>query len=294
MRVHNYAAAFLAYWQSVESLPLQEQIEAFHATMAPQFPAFYTYRMQQWTNAGQQPDVELGKQLQAFPALKAQFVEKMQQFAGQLSECIASFQDAHPGFEADKHDVYLVHSFGEMDGGTRVIDGKFYFLFGIDQMARGHTHFDSEVPFFHHELFHVYHNQYLTTEPWQYLWKVVWTEGLAVFVAKQLSPNATPAELLLDSPAGMIDAIEADAQTHWSDLQSKMYSSSEQDYETYFLTSSSSAKIAHRAGYYLGYVLVQHISQTMTTTQMVQLQASDIVPLLQSAIAREIDSVASK
>src|SRR3546814_13560899 len=52
--------------------------------------------------------------------------------------------------------VYLVHSLGEFDGGTRPLLNGNFLLFGADVIARLHLDHDIQ-PFFHHEQFHFYH-----------------------------------------------------------------------------------------------------------------------------------------
>lgn len=288
MQIHDHAAEFLTFWHNVEHEPVDAQVAAFHDVVVPMFPAYYNYIINDWRKNGRDSDQEIAKQLSEFSSVETRYTAKLQEFTSLLDNSIQSFCSHFGDFKVDELEVYVVHSMGFMDGGTRELDGKFYFIFGIDCMAKGHTGWSSERAFFHHELLHVYHNQYFSTEPWEYIWKPIWAEGLAVYVAKQLNPTASVAELLLNYPAGMVDDIERNALRHWLDLQSKLSSSSDADYETYFLTSSTNTDIVIRAGYYLGYLLVQQVSKSMTTSQMIQLKAEHVLPLLQIAVSSRI------
>jgi hypothetical protein len=65
----------------------------------------------------------------------------------------------------------------------------------------------NESAFFHHELFHTYHEPVLEAcegddAP---IWVSLWTEGLATYVSKAMNPQANDVELLLDFPSGMAE-----------------------------------------------------------------------------------------
>src|SRR5262249_54089316 len=143
-----------------------------------------------------------------FPERRATFLHAAANFQAMLDPAITSFTETFPDFRNIGR-IYLVHSLGEMDGGTREINGRSYFIFGADVIARYHTS-DNERPFFHHELLHVYHAQFFSDcDP---VWCSLWQEGLAVYVSEQLNPGATDAQMSLTIPEPIRPAVDANPQ----------------------------------------------------------------------------------
>ena len=56
------------------------------------------------------------------------------------------------------NEIHIANSLFEMDGGSRKIDGRQVFVLGLDSIAKYHNAL-TDTPFFHHELFHLYHAQ---------------------------------------------------------------------------------------------------------------------------------------
>jgi len=280
-RIHNLAPAFIEYGNIIEGKSIDEQMKQLKSTFFPKFPEFYQYKIDKWVKAGKNPDEELIKQLQEYQQIKTEFAQKTRDISANLEDTIKSFTEAFP--DLDKNfDVYIIHSFGEMDGGMRTIGGKSVFILGIDGMVKYHKGFTSEVPFFHHELFHVYHAQFLPDN--HGIWLSLWSEGLATYISKKLNPNASLKEMLLGLPEGMTEDIKKTWDYHWKDLSSKLTSAKDEDYESYFLFSSKHKKIIKRAGYYLGYLIAEEIGKTKTVTEMAKMSSNEVLPLIKKAI----------
>lgn len=122
------------------------------------------------------------------------------------------------------HRKFRVIGCALMDGGTRQFGDKSYFILGLDGMVKYHKGFTSEVPFFHHELFHVYHSQYLTEE--MTFWVGLWGEGLATYAAERLNPQASLEELMLSK--SMVAQVNKNLGFYWQDLLSKLESKDEE------------------------------------------------------------------
>ena len=195
---------------------------------------------------------------------------------------MASFVKALPDLDRN-FDVYVIHSLNTMDGGTRQIGGKTYFIFGIDGMVNYHRGLSTEIPFFHHELFHMYHGQYVAET--EQIWLALWMEGLATYASKELNPSATYQEFLDFSPGmGMVSAIDSKLAWHWKHLSARLDSTDPADYESYFLGSSKSTDVVGRAGYYLGYKVAAEVGKTMSLSQMAQLKVADVYPLVKATV----------
>lgn len=282
-RIHNMAPNFLVYWDAVKTKPVNEQLIVLKSDFFPRFQEFYDYKIEKWKSAGKSPDNELVKVLNEFPAIEAGFRKKTNEITNSLKSTLNSFSESLPDLNKD-FDIYITHSFGEMDGGTRKIGNKIYFILGIDGMVKYHKGFESEIPFFHHELFHVYHGQYLPEE--QVLWIALWAEGLATYASQKLNPSASMKDLMLDIPEGMVSRIDNQLEFHWDDLSKKLESKTDADYETYFLMSSKDKKIIPRSGYYLGYLIAVELGKDRSVAELAKLKPTEILPLMKTAISR--------
>ncbi len=282
-RIHNMAPNFLVYWDTVKAKPVNEQLIVLKSDFFPRFQDFYDYKIEKWKSAGKPPDDELVKVLNEFPAIEAGFRKKTSEITNSLKSTLNSFSESLPDLNKD-FDIYITHSFGEMDGGTRKIGNKIYFILGIDGMVKYHKGFESEIPFFHHELFHVYHGQYLPEE--QVLWIALWAEGLATYASQKLNPSASMKDLMLDIPEGMVSRIDYQLDFHWDDLSKKLESKTDADYETYFLMSSKNKKIIPRSGYYLGYLIAVELGKDRSVAELAKLKPTEILPLMKTAISR--------
>ncbi|GIL39102.1 hypothetical protein [Roseiterribacter gracilis] len=181
--------------------------------------------------------------------------------------------------------TYLIHSLGEMDGGTRNIRGRTLFVFGADVMARVHDGFNSERPFFHHELFHVYHTP--KYESCDAVWCSLWTEGLAVLVAKRLNPDATDAELLLTCPRPLRAAFDANRKEAVCAIQARFNSEKGEDYRPLFNNPKDAAispRLPGRFAYYVGYLVAQQAEKTHSLQQLAALTPEQAKPVVKRAL----------
>lgn len=282
-RVHNLAPEFIEFWKSVESELPEIQLKKLKSEFFPKFSVFYEYKIEKWKKAGKNADEEMLKHLKEFPEMKAEFIRKTEELSKNLNDTLEIFVKSFPDLNKD-FDVYVTHSFGDMDGGTRKIGDEIYFILGIDGMVKYHKGFASEVPFFHHELFHIYHGQFLPED--KVMWIALWAEGLATYASEKLNPRATLTDLMLDFPVGMVKDINKSAAYHWNDLSSKLTSRKDDDYESYFLFSSKNKKITKRAGYYLGYLIAKEIGKTKSVVDLAKMDAKEILPMLEAEMAK--------
>jgi hypothetical protein len=191
----DLTGAYVAFLDRTQGLATDARVAAFKADMGARFPGFYDpARMPGMTP--ERYDANIARSFTDFPERREAFKRTAASFRSMLEPAIDSFVGTFRDFRSLGH-IALLHSLGEMDGGTRIVSGQNYLVFGADVIARLYPP-GTERPFFHHELFHVYNGQFFgDCDP---LWCALWTEGLAVYVSEQLNPGATDAELLLTSP----------------------------------------------------------------------------------------------
>ena len=267
MKVHDLASGFTTVFDRNAGKPEQEFVRDFKASVASRFPGFYGAERFEGQRSAAQREADLAQAWAEFPAMREAYVKKVARFTQDLPAHIASFKAAFPDYPAST-DIWFLHSLGEMDGGTRTIDGKRYFIFGADSMVKYHGDGD-EAAFFHHELFHDYHNMDCKPRP---IWASLWTEGLATYVAKQMNPSANNSELLLDFPPKLVDNTRKELGRALVDLHGKLDSEDRSDYAGLFFGSGGDKTgLPARRGYYLGYLVAQEIGKGMSMQQMAKL-----------------------
>jgi hypothetical protein len=156
-------------------------------------------------------------------------------------------------------------------------------MFGIDVIARLHD-FPDEQPFFHHELFHVYHGQFF--EECDQAWCALWMEGLAVLAARTLNPAASDAELLLGSPRPIRPEVERNRKAAVCAAVARLDSNRQTDYAALFSNGPAPGDVPPRFGYYVGYLAAQEAARERSLAQLAHLDNAAARPIVGAALAR--------
>lgn len=285
LRLIDYTDDFARVWNATAALPDEQRAAAFKAEFAKVLPGFYDHkRMRGATEA--QYDEWLIKKLKAYPGQRDGIARVSRDFAGSIAPARASFERAF-GPLTGYPDVYLVNSLGEFDGGTRSLSDGVHLMFGADMIDRIYKTMPIR-PFFHHELFHLYHER--TFKECESIWCSLWTEGLAVYVSKQLNADATDASMLLTSPVPLREAVEKDRRGAICSVVAKLDSTSSEDYSPLFEgRPNPGGRFPPRYGYYVGYLVAQDLGRTRTLKQLAALKAADVRPLVEESLRKMAD-----
>jgi hypothetical protein len=216
-----------------------------------------------------------------FPALRERYERTSATFEAMIAPARESFVAAFPDVEPIGQ-VYLLHSVGEMDGGGRTVNGRNYLVFGADVMARLYQP-GQERAFFHHELFHVYHNQFF--QDCSQVWCGVWREGLATYVAHQLNPDATDLELLLTSPRPIRQEVDADPERAICAVRALLHSESNEDMGALLRGNRNLEGLPPRVGYYIGYLAAREAGRTRSPQELAHLSVAEAGPIMEAALA---------
>lgn len=259
--VHNIAPAFATTWDASKDLPMPERVAAFRKNVASKFPEFYDVSRFGSGKSEADYDKYIARSIENFAAIRNGYLEKASVFGDALPRHLKTFDAVFPDFHLSTP-IWLVHSLGEMDGGTRELKGKHYLIFGADMIERLHPEGDL-APLFHHELFHVYHEPRFACNT-EAVWKNLWEEGLATYVSHAMNPKANQTELLLDFPKGMPAATEAKLAESWAQLEQVLDNTDPAMYAELFSTGKTASELPRRRGYYLGYLVAKEAAKTRT------------------------------
>jgi hypothetical protein len=281
MQVINLAPDFDAFWTRTQGQPIEARITEFKRDVGSRFPDFYGIARFGGARTEAEQDDVIRRAIEGFPAIRERYMEKAARFGSALPQAEASFTQRFPDFRPSVP-VYVLHSLGEADGGTRSLPNGDVLFFGIDSMVRFHGNGD-DTPFFHHELFHTYHTPKLADCAGGPMWAYLWVEGLATYVSKVLNPGASEAELLLDIPAGMAERYRKTLAESFAQFEQVADSTDRAVYRDLF-TRASTGPLPGRRGYYLGYLVAAEAARTRDLSTLASLDCSEVREVVFSAV----------
>lgn len=256
---------FAAFYDETPEMPETERVAAFRARFNALFSGFYEPR---YDNADRY-DGQVARALKGFPGIRMRYDAVSSRFPEIFASGIAHFRATFPDFKPDIP-IYLVHSLGEMDGGTRTIRGRNVMVFGADVIAA--IHGDATIgPFFDHELFHIYHARHYPD--CDEMRCALWQEGLATYAAGAMNRTTDPAMLMLTLPAPIIPEVDANKAGALCYMQARLGSTNPADYRLMFNGGSRAATdpFPKRFGYYVGYLVASEAARTMSLARLAKL-----------------------
>ncbi|HEX8215521.1 MAG TPA: hypothetical protein VF582_08640 [Allosphingosinicella sp.] len=267
---------FAAFQQGSEGMEDKARIEAFKAHFATILPGFYSNERVRFPGY----DVLILKSLKEYPQQRAAIEDMARRFRSQLTPAERSFE-AQFGPMSGFRPIVLVHSLGEFDGGTRSLPGGGHLMFGADVMARIYAAKNPQ-PFFHHELFHLYHGR--TFDDCSAVWCNLWNEGLATYVSHRMNPQATDNELLLETPSPLRAAVEANRREAVCAALARMDSTDGKDNNALFSSGRLSDTLPPRSGYYIGYLIAAEAGRSRSLKELAQLSNDQVRPLVEATL----------
>lgn len=121
-------------------LPDEQRVTLFEDRIGPIADGFYS--------RGRKPgeyDERVLSSLKSYPERRADILAVTRTFTAQFASARRSFEAVFGPVSSDRP-VYLLDSLGELDGGTRQLEGKNTLLFGADVIAEVHGAKDM-IPF---------------------------------------------------------------------------------------------------------------------------------------------------
>jgi hypothetical protein len=194
--------------------------------------------------------------------------------AADLPRYEASFRRTFPDFRYDG-EIYFMHSLGGFDGATREVDGHTALLFGIDMIAYVYGTDADVEPFFHHELFHLYHSQFdVEHRDRDPVYFALWREGLATYVAQTLNPGAGGVAIF-GLPRSMPEQTRSRLPELARALLADLDSTSPDDYGRWFLDGSQ-APVPARSGYYIGFLVARNLAARHSLPELARLPIASL------------------
>lgn len=271
-------------WTQTKDLPDDQRVTQFEAAFAKALPGFYDPKRVEDRTPAAKYQARVLRGLNDYPAQRQEIEQISRQFSAMIAPAQRSFERAF-GPMRGYPPIYLVNSFGEFDGGTRDLPEGNRLMFGADVIAKQHKGMPNQ-PFFHHELFHLLHSR--TFKGCDQIWCNVWSEGLAVYVASRLNPDADDAALLLAFPVPLRPAVEGHKAEAICAVSSRLNSSDPKDYGPLFMGGGKglSDNLPPRFAYYVGYLVARDLGRTRSLKQLAALPNDEVRPLVQQSVAQ--------
>ncbi|MBX3564445.1 MAG: hypothetical protein KF730_07705 [Sphingomonas sp.] len=259
------------------AMPMPERVKRFRERFNALLPGFYAPRN---GATEEQYNIKVGRNLATYPAQRDKFLAAARDFSAAYVHGNAHFRRYFPDY-APVMPIYLVHSLGEMDGGTRDIDGKTVAVFGADVIAKIH---DSTTigPFLDHELFHFHHARYFSD--CEAMWCALWQEGLATYVAGRMNSTEDDKTLMLTIPRPIRPEVEPKLAEAMCYARPRLDSVDPEVYASFFYGNGKSP-YPPRFGYYLGYLIARKIGDGRPLDELAKMPGDQVKPLIEKALA---------
>lgn len=218
------------------------------------------------------------------------------EFPSALTESCEVFGKTFPDMNW-RWNAYLMPSLYTFDGMSSEIDSQSVMLFGADALADEYKSLSGTdfKTFLTHEVFHIYHHQILPDEFDEYmgsmrvykpLYLCLWTEGLACYVSQVINPKASLAEVVLSKE--LAETAPKSATGIAKEFGTAFASTTSNDHARFFSAGYKGALPA-RSGYYLGLIVVQHLSEKHPLKELVRLSGRELEEEIRNAL-REIST----
>ena len=285
LRFVDRTGEFDRVWNETKDIPADRRVEEFEARFNKVLPGFYSAERVKVFITPERYRAMVVKGLEDYPQNREGIRRVSAQFAKLVTPARREFE-SYFGKMRGYPAVYLVVSFGEFDGGTRDLADGNHLMFGADVIDRLYKTVPIK-PFVEHELFHLMHGR--TFPDSDAVWRSLWEEGLATYVAAKLNPGASDAALALTVPQPIRPAVEANRPAAICAVRERLDSEKPADYASLFYGNKNIPGFPPRMGYYIGYLTVQDAARTRTLKQLAALKPEEVKPLVRSTLEKMTD-----
>ena len=275
----DITAQFSRFVDDTAGMAPTTRVALFHTEMDVLLPGFYAPR---FGSTQAEYDARIASALEGFPGLRAQYGQVQRDFPAAFDAGIRHFRKVFPGFTPDVP-IYLLHSVGEMDGGTRELGGRTHLVFGADVIAQIHEARDL-TPFLDHELFHVENGKYFAD--CEQVWCLLWAEGLATYAAKVMNPGADDQQLLLTSPKPIRAAVDASWPAALCFARARLFSTESTDLQALFVGGAGNGQFPDRFGYYVGLRVIEELGGRYSLPKLAKMKSEKARRVVAEGIER--------
>lgn len=223
------------------------------------------------------------------------YIPAMRRLSNQLDTELVryerSFRKKFPDRNWNGNIYFMPNLLGGWDAGSGNLEGRSVLVFGVDSIVKIHGENFNLATLFHHELFHVYHDQ-LHPE-WRNknrakgefpFYQLLWREGLATYVSKVLNPKASEAEVLLSKTLAKETAplIAKLAK----EMRENLDSTSTDTFMNFLSGSPKQPDIPGRSGYYIGMLIAKKLNKKYSLAELARLGGEQLRKEIEAALIK--------
>jgi uncharacterized protein YjaZ len=134
-----------------------------------------------------------------------------------------------------------------------------------------------------HETFHIYHHQVTgvygaSAEALPTIAEALWGEGLATFVSAKMNPDASMDTVMLQP--GIPEGAKPHLASIAKELLAHLDEKDKPTFSAYFMAGSPPKGYPPRAGYYVGLLIAQALSERYSLPELAKLNGPELHDLL--------------
>lgn len=276
--VQDHTPAFARFLAATKDAPPPVRADRFLTEFAASRPDFYAPEV--FGRQDQMRDAALAlfdparrPRIPGYPEVNdARLVEFARLIGPAVTKAQRSFDKAFPDFRCRAF-VGISAAFFQFDGHTYADrSGRTHLLFGLELIALLHDKADLPA-FFDHELFHLYQSQVgPRSDNDELVWRALWKEGLATYASRRLNPGLSVSQVLF-FPTDLKAQVDADRPRIAGLLLQDLDSAD--GYGRWFQARPSPG-IPMRSGYYLGYLLAEHLGRGKSLAELARMPSAQV------------------
>jgi len=284
-RVVNLMPEYWAFHAKTKGLAPEAQAVLFTREIAHRHPDIYAPGVIGIAD-GKPVDAEITRRYKLISEMIGPQMDVMRKVSDRIASALkkyeTTFRKSFPDL-AYSGDIYFLHSVGGFDGAVRTIKDRATLLFGLDMITYVYGKDANPQPFFHHELFHIYHGQFKDDRPHDII-GALWSEGLATYVAQALNPGTGGVEIF-GIPRSTPGRVLADVPGMAKGLRAVLDSTDSADYRRYFMGKDERADVPARSGYVMGYLVAKKLAKRHSLQELAHTPVGVLRPEIEKALA---------
>jgi hypothetical protein len=282
-KVVDIMPSFWQFWEQSQNLDQEAKIRLFRQLVfEPNKEVFEAF-------TGKSDDARLARYLEKvqkyIPAMRRLY----DQVITDLPRSGRSFAKKFPDGKGNGTIYFLPNLLSGWNAGAGSPGGRPMLLFGVDSIVQINREGFNIAVLFHHELFHLYHNE-LHPE-WQDkkrgeipLYRSFWGEGLASYVSKVLNPKASDEDVVLATP--LIQQTEALMPKLVRELRENLDSTSMDAVMNFLSGSPKRPDIPARCGYYIGMLVARELNRKHSLRELARLRDPQLRKEIENALIK--------
>src|SRR6266852_9786296 len=284
-KVVNVMPAFWQFWEQSQTLDETAKIRLFRElVLQPNKEVFEGF-------TGTSSDARLARYLVNVQPYIPGMRRFSQRVETELPRYGRVFKRKFPDAKGIGEIYFMPNLLGGWDAGGGNPGGHPMLVFAVDSIVKLKKEGFNLATLFHHELFHLYHDQF--HPEWRDknrangeipLYWLTWSEGLATYVSKVLNPKASNDDILL--PDELIRNTDQQLPRLAKELRENLDSTSTDTFMNFLSASPKRKDVPARCGYYIGMLVARELNRKHSLRELARLRDQQLRKEIEIALVK--------